>query len=269
MRLFVTGAARGIGAAIVKRALTDGHEVVAADIDRVALENHYRIKGSPSDAELVRLDVRDAGSWVEALDSAERKGPIDVLANVAGVLRPGRTGEIPPEDVDAQIDVNVKGVIHGTNEMAKRMRARRRGHIVNIGSTASLFATPGNTVYSASKHAVRGFSIAAAGDLRPYGIAVTLLGPTATRTDMLELQRGREESALTFSGARALHPDEVASAMFDDVLTKKPLELYLPRTDQWIGKLATALPRIFLRATGIAHKRGLRNFESYEFRDQD
>lgn len=262
MRVFVTGAAGGIGGAIVDRAVSEGHQVVATDLDVTSLRQRF---AETKQVETLQLDVRDGDDWERARETSERERPLDVVVNAAGILRPGRTGEILRRDVEAQIDVNVKGVVYGTNEMAKSMRRRRRGHIINIGSTASLFATPGNTVYAASKHAVRGFSIAAAGDLEPFGIAVTLLGPTATRTPMLELQRGREESALTFSGRRALEPSEVADAVFTTVLRKKPLELYLPARDHWSGKLAALMPRLALRIMASARGEGMRNFSSARF----
>jgi len=264
MQMLITGAASGIGAAITERAIRAGHRVVAADMNRDALEARYRgIAGVRTE----ELDVRSDAGWRGLVASLEKDGiEVDVLMNVAGVLRSGQTGDLALEDVELTLDVNVKGVILGTNAVAAGMRRRRRGHIVNIGSIASLYATPGTTVYAASKYAVRGFSIAAAGDLSPYGIAVTLVGPGPVKTEMLEQQRGDANAALTFSGGRALSADEVADAILGPVLTKRPLEFFLPFKDHVLGKICTVFPRFFLSQLDKARERGQRNFTSPDYR---
>lgn len=259
MKLMITGAANGIGAATVEAALAAGHSVIAADQDAAGLARRW---GNMPQVITQTLDVRDAQAWQQAMQAA---GELDVLINVAGVLRPGRTGELSVEEVNLQIDVNVKGVIFGTNAAAAQMAPRGQGHIVNVGSTASLYPTPGNTVYAASKHAVRGFSIAAAGDLKAKGVAVSLVGPTAVRTDMLELQRSRDESALTFSGKRALSAAEVASAIINKVLKDKPLEIYLPSSEAFAGKLMTLMPGLFLKNVERFRARGVKNVKAGSF----
>lgn len=124
------------------------------------------------------LEVTDAENWQQVI---ERHAPFDVLVNMAGVLYSGQTGQLKPEEVSAMLDVNVKGTIYGTDAAARVMKPRGYGHIVNVGSTASLFPTPGTPIYATSKFAVRGFSLAAAGDLKPHGIAVTLSWPLCSK----------------------------------------------------------------------------------------
>lgn len=189
-----------------------------------------------------------------------------MLINVAGVLRSGQTGDLVPDDVDLMLDVNVKGMIFGANAVAPGMKQRGHGHIINMGSVASLYATPGTTLYAASKFAIRGFSIAAAGDLRPHGVAVTLFGPGPVKTAMLEQQRGDDDAALTFSGSRALSADEVAAAILGPVLAKRPIEYFLPFKDHVVGKISNAFPRFFLSQVDKARERGKRHFSDRHFR---
>ena len=263
MRILVTGATRGIGAAITAMAADCGHLVVAVGRDETALRRTW--KHHPN-VLCEAIDVSSAEQWARLIERLERAGhAIDVLINVAGVLHSGKAGQLLPQDVHEMLDVNVKGVIFGTNAIAPGMIRRGAGHIINIGSTASLFATPGTTVYATTKFAVRGFSIAAAGDLRPHGVAVTLVGPAAVKTGMLERQRGDSDAALTFTGARALTAEEVADAVLGPVLKKRPLEYYLPATDGLLGKLCNTLPGFFLSQLDSARKRGLRNFRSDAF----
>jgi short-subunit dehydrogenase len=263
MQILVTGAAAGIGAAIVIAALRRGHIVIAIDFNENALIERW--KGFKS-VRCEAFDVSHADAWEDLADRLERAGQaIDVLVNVAGVLRSGTVGELLPQDVHSMIDVNVKGVVFGTNAIARGMIRRRAGHIINIGSTASLFATPGTTVYATSKFAVRGFSIAAAGDLQRHGIAVTLVGPGPVKTQMLEQQRGDHNAKLTFASRRALTAEEVAEAVLGPVMKARPLEFYLPATDGIFGKLCNVLPRYFLAQLDSARKRGERNFSSDAF----
>ncbi|KAA1192510.1 SDR family oxidoreductase [Pseudohalioglobus sediminis] len=259
MHVLVTGAARGIGAAVVAACRAKQHRVTACDIDASALAGVYAEREG---VDCVALDVADAGSWDSVLAEVWARQPVDALINVAGVLRAGVTGELDPADVALQLNVNVRGVIYGTDAAARLMRGRGSGHIVNIGSTSCLFAVPGNGVYSASKHAVRGFTIAAAGDLRSHGLNVSLVCPGAVKTDMLEQQRGDDRAALTFEGKRALDASEVADVIVDHVLVKKPLETYLPGGDQWKGKLCTVLPEVFLSSVEKSREKGIRNFKS-------
>lgn len=264
MRILITGAARGIGHALVRHALAQGHTVIAADLDDAALAS--LVAGAPGRVRAVPLDVRQASAWEALASTLDTENALpDVLINVAGVLRSGQTGELKPDDIDLMLDVNVKGVIHGTNAFARHMKTRRAGHIINVGSVASLYATPGTTLYATSKFAVRGFSIAAAGDLRPHGVAVTLFGPGPVKTDMLEQQRGDPDAALTFSGARALSVDEVAAAILGPVLRKRPVEYFLPFKEELLGKLCNSFPGLFLSQIERARARGKQHFTAKEY----
>jgi len=262
--MLITGAANGIGAAVAEMAAEQGHKVIAADLNADALGARWRRNDN---VRCEALDVTKADAWAALVKKLAQDGiEPDVLINVAGVLRSGQAGELNPSDVDLTIDVNVKGVIFGTNAVAAGMRQRRRGHIINVGSVASLYATPGTTLYAASKFAVRCFSIAAAGDLRPFGVAVTLVGPGPVKTAMLEQQRGDENAALTFSGRRALTTDEVAAAILGPVLKKRPLEYYLPFKDEVVGKISNVFPRYFLSQVDKARERGKKNFSDEKFK---
>lgn len=265
MLLVVTGAACGIGACIVEQAIQSGHSVIAADMDAEGLTSRWANQGK---VRCETLDVRKDAQWQSMFQRlADDQLKVDVLINVAGVLRSGRTGELSSGDVDLTLDVNVKGVIFGTNAAAVHMLANgHRGHIINIGSLASLCPLPGNAVYATSKFAVRGFSIAAAGDLRPRGIAVSLVGPGPVKTAMLDQQRGDENSAMTFASSRALSADEVAKAVLGPVLRKQPLEYYLPWQDEILGRLSNTVPAFFLSMARRAMERGRKNFESANFR---
>jgi len=258
-RVFVvTGAASGIGKHLAKQIAARGHRVVATDLDEQGLAALHG--ESPQHAArilLQPLDVTRAAAWETAMDAAEKAfGPVDVVMNVAGVLKPGFVHEIDEQSVNLHIDVNVKGVIWGTRAAARRMLARGSGHIINFGSLASMAAVPGLCLYSASKFAVRGFSLAAAAELEPLGVAVTLVMPDAVKTPMLDLQVDYREAAMTFSGHAPLTVEDIEQLIFDKVLPKRPLEIAIPVSRGLLARLGTTVPRATLILAPLLKKKG-------------
>lgn len=257
-RFFVTGAASGIGRALVGAIAAGGARAVATDLREDVLRE--AAAGWPADRVHARaLDVRDAAAWEAALDDAwAAMGGVDVLMNVAGYLRPGWAHETPADEVARHLDVNARGVMLGTMATSRRMAAAGGGHVVNIASMAALAPVPGLALYSASKYAVRAFSLAVAYELRPHGVAVTVVCPDAVQTPMLDLQKDYAEAAITFSGPRALTPDEVVAALLGPVLEKKPLLLALPaaRGRRWLALLVDLFPRLAFAAAPRAFRQG-------------
>jgi 3-oxoacyl-[acyl-carrier protein] reductase len=254
----VTGCASGIGRDLASAIVEGGDRLVATDIDAAALAAAAREQAWPSEAHRrVRLDVTDAAQWRAAFAAAtEAFGPVDVLVNMAGFLRPGYVHELSEDDIAHHLDVNVRGVMLGTHLAAQAMRARGSGHIVNVASLAALAPIPGLSLYSASKYAVRAFSLAAAQELRAFGVAVTVVCPDAVATPMLDLQKDYEEAALTFSGPRVLHPREVSEAILGPVLRQRPLEVFLPPGRGWLARVADVFPRSASAMAPLLRRRG-------------
>jgi 3-oxoacyl-[acyl-carrier protein] reductase len=242
--VLLTGGASGIGLHLAGVLADRGYRVMATDIDEAALSRRALERGWDSGRVVLRrLDVRSAAAWEEALDAAEQAfGDVDVVMNVAGVLRPAYVRDLRPEDVELHLAVNVTGTVLGTRAAARRMVPRRAGHIVNFGSLASLAPVPGLSLYSASKFAVRGFSLAAADELREHGVAVSVIMPDAVQTPMLDLQVEYEEAALTFSGDRALTVDEIGRLMVDVVLPRRPMEVAVPPLRAFLARVANTAP---------------------------
>ncbi len=238
--VLVTGAASGIGRDLVGVLTTAGHRVLATDRDFATL----RAAAADWPGVQVRaLDVTDPLAWEAAVAAARQCfGGLDVLVNVAGVLTPGWAHEIPDAAIDAHIDVNLKGVVHGTRAAIVAMLEHGRGHIINVASLAALAPVSGLALYAATKYAVRAYSLSVAQELRGRGIAVTVVCPDAVQTPMLDVQRGVEAAELTFSGPRVLTPREVSEAIVH-ALDRRPLEVWLPRSRGWMARLADLAPR--------------------------
>lgn len=260
MIAIVTGAASGIGRGVADALAARGDAVLACDVNEEALEAHACARGHRRPRyETRRLDVRNAAAWDAALARAiEAWGQLDVLLNVAGVLAPAWIVDSTPEEVERHLDINAKGVILGTRAAARIMAKQPGGgHIVNMGSLAALAPVPGIALYTASKFAVRGFSLAAAEELRPHGVRVTVVCPDLTRTPMLDVQRDRAEAALSFSGPRILETDEVVRLIVGRVLRDRPLEAILPWSRGFLARLAGFAPGLASWLAPALTKKGL------------
>jgi NAD(P)-dependent dehydrogenase (short-subunit alcohol dehydrogenase family) len=256
--MFLTGCASGIGRHLAGALARLGNRVIATDLDEAGLARAAKDEAWP-EARVRRaaLDVRSESGWDVAMDLAEREfGEIDVLLNIAGYLKPAWVIDLEVRDIELHFDVNVRGTILGTRAAARRMTPRKRGHIVNIGSLASLAPVPGLSLYSASKFAVRGFTLAAATELEPHGIAVTLVMPDAVQTPMLDLQVGYVEAALTFSGDRTLTVGDIEKVIVEHVLVARPLEVTVPMGRGFLARMANAAPGLSRRLAPALAKKG-------------
>jgi 3-oxoacyl-[acyl-carrier protein] reductase len=256
--MVLTGCASGIGRHLTGALSSRGHHVVATDLDEAALAREAESRGwDRARVELRRLDVRREQDWEAALDAAESTfGRLDVLMNIAGFLHPAYVADIAMRDLDLHFDVNAKGVVLGTRAAARRMIPRRAGHIINIGSLASLSPVPGLSLYCASKFAVRGFTLAAAAELREHGVAVTLIMPDAVDTAMLDKQVGYKEAAMTFSGPKPLTVEDIERLIVETVLPGRPIEAAIPASRAFLARMANAAPGVLLGLAPLFVKRG-------------
>lgn len=258
MRMVLTGCASGIGRHLTGALARDGHRLIATDLDEAALAAAAASEGwSAERVRCQKLDVRSETEWEAVMSAAESElGGLDVLFNIAGFLSAAYVTDFTQRDLDLHFDVNAKGTMLGTRAAARRMVAAGSGHIVNIGSLASLVPVPGLSLYSASKFAVRGFTLAAATELRSRGVAVTLVMPDAVATPMLEKQVDKEEAALTFSGSKALTVEDIARLILDRVLPDRPLEVTIPQGRGLLARLANSAPDVATALAPILLKQG-------------
>jgi NAD(P)-dependent dehydrogenase (short-subunit alcohol dehydrogenase family) len=181
---FITGASRGLGFDIAKAALAAGDRVVATGRQRAQVGDGL---GPDGDRLLtLALDVTDAAQARAAVAQAvARFGGIDVLVNNAGYGHMGYFEETAPEDVQAQFDTNVFGLLNVTRAALPVMRAARAGLVFNLSSIAGMRGSEMGSLYCATKWAVEGFSEALALEVAPFGVKVTIIEPGPFRTDFL------------------------------------------------------------------------------------
>lgn len=183
----VTGGARGIGRAIAARFAEAGADVVLADVRLEEAETAAAELAARFGRRVVAIeaDVTHPDTVAALADQAEtRLGPIDIWVNNAGIYPSRPLLEIPVDEWDRVMDLNVRGVFLCTREIGRRwVAAERGGVIVNIGSTGAFKTGPGVAHYITSKHAVVGLTKTAAVELGPHGIRVLGVAPSMTQTE--------------------------------------------------------------------------------------
>lgn len=180
--LLITGVSSGFGRALAQQALADGHRVVGTVRNAQAAEAFAAMCPARAHARILDVTQFDAIDGVVA-DIEANIGAVDVLVNNAGYGHEGILEESPLSDMRRQFDVNVFGPVAMMKAVLPFMRARRRGHIVNITSMGGYITMPGIAYYCGSKFALEGVSDTLAREVRPFGIAVTAIAPGSFRTD--------------------------------------------------------------------------------------
>lgn len=181
---FITGASRGFGALVARKALEAGDAVVAT------ARNPARITaqlGEHPNLLAVALDVTDEESAGDAVVQAVRRfGRIDVLLNNAGFGLLGAVEEASADEIEKVYATNVFGLLKVTRAVLPIMRTQRSGHVINVSSIGGYVGFHGFGVYSSTKFAVEGLSEALAIELAPLGVHVTVVEPGFFRTDFLD-----------------------------------------------------------------------------------
>jgi 3-oxoacyl-[acyl-carrier protein] reductase len=262
----ITGAGSGIGLHLAQTLAGEGYTIVLIDLqlssvrERIAGNNHVLFK---------EMDVRDATEW-ESLrgEVSARYSRIDYLFNCAGIVQPGFVYNAPLSDIDRHIDINCKGTMYGTKVIGDFMKKQGSGHIINMASLAGITPVPGIALYSASKFAVRGFSLAASYEYAPFGVAISVVCPDVVKTPMYDLELTyEEETALVFSGSmKVLTVGDVVKEILKVMRTRKR-EVTLPSSRGRLAKLAGLWPALADALRGRLTRKGLKQKEILRRRD--
>jgi NAD(P)-dependent dehydrogenase (short-subunit alcohol dehydrogenase family) len=237
----ITGAARGIGKATAAALVRKGCRVAIGDLDLPLAERTAAELGGGTIA--VALDVTDRGSFASFLDETERQlGALDVLVNNAGIMPVTLFAEEGDDSIRRQIDINVYGLISGTQLAIERLAPRHAGHIVNVASSAGKAGVPGIATYSGTKHAVVGFTEAVRAELRDSGIEFSCVMPVTVNTALTE---GVSDTR----GVKKVEVAEVADEIVD-ALEVPRFDVFIPRSLKLTIALGALLPRRAREAIG-------------------
>ncbi len=247
--VLVTGASRGIGEAIARRAAKAGMLAILAARDRTridALASSIRADGGR--AEPLELDVADPTSIARAVDRLrDRSDPIDALVNNAGISDSAPLGA-PGDLAVTLMNVNFFGAVRLIDALLPAMKLRRFGRIVNVASSAGLRGYAYVSAYCASKHALVGYTRAAALELGNGGVSIAAVCPhyvdspmtDATVTRIIDKTKRTESDVRAFlasqnPGGKLVTADQVATSVLD---------LFEPGRNGWLVELDGGAPRV-------------------------
>jgi NAD(P)-dependent dehydrogenase (short-subunit alcohol dehydrogenase family) len=250
-RAVVTGAGSGLGRALAKALAARGATVVVSDLrEETARATAADIAAAGGTAHVVVCNVAQADAVARlAAEAARLVGDVDLLVNNAGIGASGRIGEAPLDIWHRTVDVNLWGVVHGCHHFVPAMRARRRGHVLNVASAAAFGSAPSMGAYNVTKAAVVALSETLAAEAAGDGIGVTVLCPGFFRTNIIndavgtvtDDQRRYIDEQMTRS---KLDADDVARMALDAVEGGK---LYaVPHAEiRWLWRLKRLAPGVF------------------------
>jgi NAD(P)-dependent dehydrogenase (short-subunit alcohol dehydrogenase family) len=237
----ITGGARGIGKSTATALVRKGCRVALGDLDLALAEETAAGLGGGTVA--LPLDVTDRSSFAAFLDAAERElGPVDVVINNAGIMPVTQLVDESDDSIRRQLDINLYGVIVGTQLAIERLQPHGSGHIVNIASQAGKTPLPGIATYSATKHAVVGLSEATMAELQDTGVEVSCVMPTLVNT---ELTSGMQKKKLI----KPVEPEDVANEIVDALETGR-FDVFVPRYNAVMTRFAALVPRRWAEAIG-------------------
>jgi 3-hydroxy acid dehydrogenase/malonic semialdehyde reductase len=216
MTVFVTGATAGFGLAIVRKFAADGAKIVGTGRRADRLE---QLKGEMGNTFLpLTFDVGKRKEVEAAIAGLPAEfADVDILVNNAGGalgLDPAQTANL--DDWDGMISSNINGLVYCTRLLLPGMIARKRGHVVNLGSVAGEFPYPGGNVYGAAKAFVHQFSNNLRADLLGTGVRVTTIEPGlagGTEFSQVRFKGDEQKAAAVYAGTEPLTADDVADAV--------------------------------------------------------
>ncbi|HEX4459499.1 MAG TPA: SDR family NAD(P)-dependent oxidoreductase, partial [Polyangia bacterium] len=193
-----------------------------------------------------RLDVADADGFAALVDEVvATHGRLDWLVNNAGIVGGGELADMSLAQERAIVDTNLWGVLHGSRLAAAHMRRRRAGHIVNVASMAAMLPVPYSAVYTATKHAVLGFSLALREELREYGVGVHCFCPDIVDTSIFDTSLDNDgydyRRVIDRHAGRAIGVDVAVRCLVDGVARDAAI-IFAPSRSRILGTLSRLAP---------------------------
>ena len=254
--VLITGAASGIGKATAKAFVKKGYITYATDKDTSNMQDLKKLG-----CKIRNIDVTIESSMTHGVTAIETEtGGVDILVNNAGYGQNGVIEELSIDKIRKQFEVNVFGLLRMSQLVLPKMRQRKSGRIINLGSVGGDFTTPGASAYHASKFALESFNDGLRGELRQFGIDVVLIKPGGVYTNFMNTANKLYPKPLADSSYNAFREKFVkqSNAIFDPKkktygilmpekvanIIVKASEKRNPKTRYKIGALAKITPII-------------------------
>jgi short-subunit dehydrogenase len=246
--IVVTGGGNGIGRQVVLELLRRGASVAAVDLRQDSLDETAAEADAGTRLATFQLDITDRAG-VEALPGqvAEALGPVDGLVNVAGIIQPFvKLAELDYAAIERVINVNLYGTIHTVKAFLPGLLERPAGHIANVSSMGGFLPVPGQTIYGASKAAVKLMTEGLYAELLDTNVGVTLVLPGAVRTDITGNSGvespGGAAAAEAESKFPTTSPDEAGRIIVDGIEANR-FHVYVGKDSRLMNLASRVAPR--------------------------
>lgn len=239
----ITGATGGIGKEVAKRLNKLGYKLVLVDIDSKRLkamqENYCK-------SILIKLDMTDRATLgdfcnkITTGDFLPKNSNLAVGIINAGIVVPKYLTKTSPQEIDAQLDINLRSALHLIRALAIYMQKQNSGHILASVSMGGIISLKGSGIYSATKFGLRGFLTSLKDELKPNNIFVTGIYPSGVDTPMLRFEANNGGNVLNYLS----HPLKVEKVgdIYEKALKKPKLDYYLPYFDSLTSRFIGAFP---------------------------
>ncbi len=226
----ITGATSGIGRQLAKDLTKMNVNLILTGRNKKRLKK-LRKKLSAKEKNKIYIylfDIRDKKETEKNMQKILKKHNIDILINNAGLalgIEPIDKGNI--ENWDTMIDTNIKGLLYVSKDVISQMRARNKGHIINLGSVAGKMVYPGGNIYCATKSAIHSITESMNADLLSTNIKVGVIAPGAVNTNFSNTRFGgdRQKADSTYKGYTPLYAKDISNAIINMLNTKKSVNI--------------------------------------------
>jgi len=253
VRILITGASSGIGRALALAYAREGASLILLGRDEARLEAAARdcLAAGAEAAETRLADVRDRETMARIVQSADEKGPIDIVVANAGVSTGLSSGQLleTPEAVRAMLKINVEGVFNTIEPAIQPMCARKSGRIAIVGSMAGVRALPHSPAYCAAKACVHMWADSLRAQIAAHGVHVALIVPGYVKTPMSArtiVKTPFSAKATATARAKSWQPgaisDEEAAVIIKKGLERRRDVIAFPRYMYWAMRLFSFLP---------------------------
>lgn len=245
--IVVVGGGNGIGRHVVLELLRRGARVAAVDLRQDGLDETTELAAAGGRLATFRVDITDRPAVATLpAEVTDALGEVDGLVNVAGIIQPFvRLADLDDAVIERVIDVNLYGTLHTVRAFLPHLLTRPVAHVANVSSMGAFLPVPGQTIYGASKAAVKLLTEGLYAELRDTGVGVTLVLPGAVRTD-ITAHSGVEAptAAAADDGSRfpMTEPDAAADMIVDGIEADR-FHVYVGRDSRLLNLLNRIAPR--------------------------
>lgn len=262
-RIFITGAASGLGRALAQRFAAEGWRVGIADIhDGRSRETAEQVRRSGGEALSLHCDVTVRGEFVAALEAfCGHWGTPDIFVNNAGMATGGYLEKMDEDHWKAVLDRNFMSVVYGCAAVIPLMKREGGGHLVNVASAAGIASMPEMASYNATKAAVISLSETLSAELAPHGIGVTVCCPTFVKTNLMESFISTDERQRVLAGRffeRSRHtPEQFAEYTYRSIEHRRLYSL-AQFEGRMLWRLKRLMPERFVSRITAEYRKRLR-----------